>query len=45
MNNYEEDNFFSDYDATAIAEPECFGNEYRTFEFEAMTQVPTAQAA
>ena len=45
MNNYEEEAFFDDYDATPAAGPERFGNEYRTFEFEAMTEVPTALAA
>ena len=45
MNNYEEENFFEDYDAAPAAEPERFGNEYRTFEFEAMTEAPTALAA
>jgi len=45
MDHYTEESSFSDYDSAPAAEPERFQDEYRTFEFEAMTEVPTALAA
>ena len=45
MNYYDEETIFGDYDSAQVAEPERFKDGYRTFEFEAMTEVPTALAA
>lgn len=45
MNSHDEERIFSEYDSAPASEPERFQNEYRTFEFEAMTEVPTALAA
>lgn len=45
MNNCDEQNSFAEYDSGLTAELERFQDEYRTIEFEAMTEVPVALAA
>lgn len=45
MEQYTQENSFSDYDSAPLPEPERFQDEYRTFEFEVMTEVPGALAA
>jgi len=45
MDQYTQENSFSDYDSAPVPEPERFQDEYRIFEFEAMTEVPVALAA
>ncbi len=44
MNNYGAENVFGEYDSVPTAESERLPDEYRTFEFEAMTEVPMALA-
>ena len=45
MDHYREESNLDDYNSTPAAEPERFQDEYRTFEFEAMLEVPDALAA
>lgn len=45
MDYYMDESNFGDYDSAPCSELERFQSEYRTFEFEAMIEVPTALAA
>ncbi len=45
MDHYDEHSSFGVYDSAPAAEPERFQDEYQTFEFEAMAEVPAALAA
>tara|TARA_B110000858_G_scaffold77483_1_gene89773 strand:+ start:11555 stop:11722 length:168 start_codon:yes stop_codon:yes gene_type:complete len=45
MNSYDQESNFGVYDSAPATEPERFQDEYQTFEFEAMAEVPIALAA